>query len=71
MLDQSAYRVYYIKFPSGSIKGATMLSPDGFASIYINDELSPAEKRKTLRHELRHVEREDFYNELPIDFIEG
>ena len=48
-----------------------MLSPDGFASIYINDDLSPAEKRKTLKHELRHVERDDFYNGLPIDYIES
>ena len=71
MIDESLYRVYYIKFPTGDIKGATMLSPDGFSSIYINVDLSPAEKRKTLKHELRHVERDDFYNGLPIDFIES
>ena len=71
MLDESAYRIYYIQFPSGDIKGVTMIDSDGFASIYINIDLSPAEKRKTIRHELRHVERDDFYNELPISFIEG
>ncbi len=71
MIDESAYRVYYIKFPTGDIYGATMLSPDGFANIYINDDLSPQQKRKTLKHELRHVERDDFYNNLPIEYIES
>ena len=71
MLDEDAYKIYFTKFPTGTIKGVTMIDPDGFASIYINVDLSPAEKRKTLKHELRHVERGDFYNGLPIDYIES
>ena len=42
-----------VALPAG-VHGAIMESPDGIANIYINQRDPEEEKRKTLRHELRH-----------------
>ena len=55
----------------GDIGGAVRLSDDGFANIYINDQLSPNARRKAFAHEMRHIENNDFYNDKPIQEIEG
>ena len=68
-LTDDEYRVYMIPLP-GDINGAVRLDADGFPSIYINDRLSPAARKKAFIHELRHIERDDFYNNLPLDAIE-
>ena len=64
------YIVRMVDFP-GDIAGATRLSPDGFANIYINDWLSPQARRKAFDHEIRHINNDDFYNDEPIEKIEG
>ena len=68
-MTEEEYRVYMVNFPP-TIRGAVRLSEDGFASIYINDALSDEAKRRTLKHELRHIERGDFYSDRPIEEIE-
>lgn len=68
MID-GEYTVRMVVLP-GSIRGAVRLSEDGFANIYINDLLSPEEKRKAFDHEKRHIENNDFYNDKPINEIE-
>lgn len=35
-------------------------------NIYLNSECSPETQKKALRHELIHVERDHFYNEMTI-----
>lgn len=55
----------------GDIGGAVRLSDDGFANIYINDQMSPNARRKAFDHEMRHIENNDFYNDKPIQEIEG
>lgn len=67
---EGEYIVRMVDFP-GDIKGVTRLSPDGFANIYINDQLSPEARRKAFDHEANHVDNNDFYNEKPITEIEG
>ena len=54
----------------GSIMGAVRLSEDGFANIYINDQLSPMAKRRAFDHEAKHIDNDDFFNGKPIREIE-
>lgn len=69
-LTDDEYRVYMMPFP-GDIMGAVRVDAEGFPSIYINDALSPEAKKRALLHELRHIERDDFYNSLTIDEVEA
>ena len=68
--DEGDYRVYLVKLP-GSIRGAVRLDENGFASIYINDQLSPKAKKAALRHEVRHLKRNDHTNAQNIREIEA
>lgn len=63
------YTVYIMPLP-GDINGAVRVSPDGWASIYINDKLSPEARKKALKHELEHIANDDWYNDRSIDEIE-
>lgn len=65
MIDDSEFRVYMVSLP-GDIHGVIRVDPTGFASIYINDSLSPAARRAALRHELRHLRRDDMHNDKSI-----
>lgn len=64
------YRVYMVPLP-GDIEGAIREDCEGFASIYINDWLSPAARRKAFDHELRHMIRDDLHNNRPIKEVEA
>lgn len=70
MLSEDEYRVYLMPFP-GDIMSAVRVDAEGFPSIYINDKLSPAAKKRAFLHELRHIERDDFYNNMTIDEVEA
>ena len=48
------------------VNGFTILDADGDYNVYINARLSQDGQRKAYRHELRHIRRGDFYNDLPI-----
>lgn len=69
-MSDDEYRVYEVALP-GDIYGAVRLDADGFASIYINNALSPAEKKKTLEHEIEHLLNNDFYNDKDIREVEA
>lgn len=69
-MTEDEYRVYMIQFP-GDINAAVRVDCEGFPSIYINDALSPAAKKRALLHEIRHIERDDLYNDKPIDEVEA
>lgn len=68
MID-GEYAVRLVKLP-GDVRGVVRLSEDGFANIYINDQLSPEARRMTFEHERTHIESDDFYNSKPIQDIE-
>lgn len=70
MTEDEEYRVYMINLP-GSIRGAVRLDEDGFASVYINDQLSPKAKKAALRHEVRHIRQNDHENRRSIMEIEA
>jgi len=53
------YYIRYIDMPSAT-KGMTIEDSDGFFNIYINASLSAAEQEEAIKHEIRHLERNDF-----------
>jgi len=69
-LTDDEYRVYLMPFP-GDIMGAVRIDNEGFPSIYINDALSPEAKKRAFLHELQHIERDDFFNNMTIEEIEN
>jgi len=69
-MTEDEYRVYLVHLP-GTIHGACRIDKDGFPSIYINDALSPEAKKAAFRHEMRHIERDDFYNNKSITEVES
>ena len=68
-MNDGEFIVRMVNLP-GDIHGAVRLSEDGFANIYINDQLSPQARKKAFRHEAKHIENNDFYNDKPISEIE-
>lgn len=52
------------------INGMTILDSNGDYNVYINARLSVDDQKKAYRHELRHIERDDFYNDLTIQEAE-
>lgn len=68
--DDDYYRVYLVPLP-GDIKGAVRIDEEGFASIYINDDLSPKAKKAAFLHEIRHITRNDHTNKRNIREVEG
>lgn len=61
MISESDCRVYEIALP-GTVKAFVHMGEDSFYSIYVNSLLSPEERKKAIRHELRHIARDDFSN---------
>ena len=53
------------------VKGiVTPNAEDDSFSIYINSRLSDDQKRKALKHEIDHIENDDFYNGKTIEEVE-
>ncbi len=52
------------------INGVTILDEDGNYNIYINARLSYYGQHEAYQHELKHIQRDDFYNNLPIQEVE-
>lgn len=69
-LSPDEYRVYMISLP-GDINEAVRMDANGFASIYINDCLSPAARRAAFDHAVQHIVRNDHFNDLSIREAEG
>ena len=70
-MNDGDFIVRMVNLP-GDIHGAVRLSEDGFANIYINDQLvDPMAKLCAYLHEKDHIKNDDFYNDKPIEEIEG
>ena len=69
MLTDGDYYVRVIAMP-GCIGGATRLSDGDFANVYINDQMSPQAKKRAFLHEIRHIEKDDFFNNRSIQEVE-
>lgn len=54
-----------------TIKAFVAMDEDGFNNIYVNSKLSREEQQRAVLHEIRHIARDDFYNDSPIQTIES
>ncbi len=68
-MTDGEYRVYMVKLP-GDVRGGVRIDTDGFASIYINEQLSKKARKAVLLHEIRHIRRNDHTNAKRIIEVE-
>lgn len=55
-----------------SVEGITVPNDDGTFDIYINSHLTEAHRAEALAHELEHIRKDHFYNDiLPIELLEA
>lgn len=53
-----------------TVEGVSIPNDDGTFDIYINSRLSPQRQEAALQHELRHLQAEHFYLDMPIERME-
>lgn len=63
------YFVRVVDFPP-TVEGVTVPNDDGTFDIYLSSHLSPARRKECLEHELRHIFRDHFYSERPVEDLE-
>ena len=68
MISDADYCIRYIDMPC-SIKAFTV-EDSGFYSIYVNSKLNCEQNYASIRHELEHIHKDDFYNPIPVDELE-
>lgn len=71
MISDDEYCVRFVSHADTMMRGATMIDENGFSSIYLNARLSSDQLAQTFTHEIQHIKNNDFYNDIPIDMIEG
>lgn len=71
LVENQDYVVREAPFPNMAADGVVVSNPDGVCTIVINMNICPARKRKALKHELKHILNDDFYDDItPITEIE-
>jgi len=68
-IDGADFFVRVVDLPFG-VGGCVTPNDDGTFSVYINARYDRRKQQESYNHELRHIERNDFYNGLPIEQIE-
>ena len=58
-------RIIEIDLPP-KVNGATVPNLDGTYDVYINSTLSSHKKQKVIEHEINHLQKNHFYNGLPV-----
>lgn len=53
--------IRYLNNLPDTVNGFTVPSENGFYNIYINPRLSSFMQTKTILHEIKHIQRNDFY----------
>ncbi len=61
--------VRFIRLPS-TVYGVTVRDENGDYNVYINENLSAPARDRALKHEMKHIERGDFYSEIGIERLE-
>ena len=65
--------VYYVRLATLplSVEGVTLPNDDGSFDIYLNSHFSKTRQDEILNHELNHIRRDHFYNDIkPLRQIE-
>ena len=60
-MDEVFIRIVKIPAP-----GVTVLDEDGNYNVYINEELTYEEQQRVADHELEHIKRDHFYQDIPV-----
>lgn len=55
----------------GDVLATVSVDEDGYASIFINEQLAPEARKRAFMHELRHIRRGDMYNDHTIEDVEA
>lgn len=70
LIELNAF-VRYAPFPQ-RIEAVTSPNDDGTFDIYVNNRLSPCKQAAALNHELNHIEKDHFYNDIKeIETVEA
>ena len=59
-----------VNLPRG-INGFVSEDSEGDYNIYVSALLTYEQQRKVIIHELRHINSDDFRNDLPIEVVEN
>lgn len=71
MLPDADYFIRVVPFPRGvPCNGMVTPNEDGTYSVYLNAGATHEQRDRAYRHELRHIENDDFYSDKPISEIE-
>ena len=70
MIEGFDYYVYYVSFPNYANKGAARINDDGTYTVYVNTKYPSCMYPEILKHELRHITGDDFYDE-DLDILEA
>lgn len=64
---------YYVRLVdfSARVEGVTVPNSDGSFDIYLSRHLSEERRRECLEHELRHIRRDHFYSDRPVEELES
>lgn len=68
-MEKGKYFVRLVPFPVPN-GGMVIPNDDDTYSVYINKNLPPEKQREALRHELRHINENDFQSDKAIQDIE-
>lgn len=69
-IEGSDYIVRVLDFPDATVGGSVVEDSEGFHNIYINARRTTEAQRESFIHELRHIARDDFHNDLSIAEVE-
>ena len=70
MVEGVDYFVRLVDFPSLRCGGLVMVNDDGTYTVLLNSRLSYEQNRKSMDHELAHMEHGDFYRDEPLEIVE-
>lgn len=70
MLENVDYFIRLVDFPVCSCGGALLLNEDGTYTILLNSRLSRDQNSDSLRHELNHINHDDFHRDAPVEQME-
>ena len=70
LIDGADFFVRLIDFPTCACGGMVMPNDDGTFSVYINARTSADQQQRAYRHEVSHIEHDDFYRAACIAQIE-
>ena len=64
------YRITLAKLPT-SVRGYVFLEEDGVPRIVLNSNLTREQNRRTLDHEVRHIENDELTDPTYHEYEEG